>query len=324
MMIILVSGGLGFVGINIVQYLAQLSYVEKVVAADILEPDPVAQSFLQQITPKLVFRKMDVADLVSYRSLVEEFGVTSLIHAAAITPDLDYERAHAARVVEVNLSGALNAMAIGYQSPSIKRVLLCSSSGIYGSPRRKVPLQAEKGPLDLDNLYAITKYSAELIAGRYTRLCGKTFCAVRLGSVYGPMERPTGSRQNMSHIQRLRSALLAGRKVRLAGADISRDWVYALDVAEAVRALLCAPVLTHTVYNVGLGEAFSFRQVVEAFVPYGLRVEWVDEPDQADIFMRQESERAALDIRRLKKDAGFIPCFGISAGVSDYMQKSMY
>lgn len=316
---ILVSGGLGFVGINLVQHLASFADVE-VIAADVLEPDSAVREFLQPVSKRVSFYHLDVSDGAAYQRLARECGASHVVHAAAITPDPEYERDYSVRVVEVNLIGSLNALALAYQLPQVERVLLISSSGVYGAPPAGIKRQSERGRLNLDNLYAVTKISAEMVADRYGQLSSKGFAAVRLASVYGPMERPSGSRQHMSHFQRLRVALRESRRVRVWGADLARDWVYVWDVAEAIHSLLRAADWNHTVYNVGAGRAYPFRQVVNAFVAHGLQMEWVDAPLQAEIAIRPEGVRAALDIRRLKKDTGFTPHYDLDTGVEAYLQ----
>jgi nucleoside-diphosphate-sugar epimerase len=51
----------------------------------------------------------------------------------------------------------------------------------------------------------------------------------------------------------------------------------------------------------------------------GLDVEWVDDPEQADVAMVKESKRAALDISRLQADTQFTPRFDIEQGLADYL-----
>jgi nucleoside-diphosphate-sugar epimerase len=316
---ILVTGGLGFVGINVVRYLAQ-ALEAQVIAADVLTPDPLTQVFLNPVAERVRIVHLDMTDRAAFRQLVQTEAVTHIIHAAAITPDDRRERQQASFIVDVNLGGAINALDVALESPSVERLLLCSSSGVYGaSPGASslVSHQPEDGRLQLDNLYAITKHSAELLAIRYAELSGKAMASVRLAAIYGPMERPTGSREQMSHVWRLRAALETGRPVQVAGPEVLRDWTYTLDMGEAIRALLCAPRWRHTIYNVSCGQAATFRQVVEAFVADGLCVEWVQDPDTADIAMRPSQARAPLDISRLQSDTGFIPRYDLATGLAD-------
>jgi len=320
---------LGFVGINLARYLAQTLPQAEIVVADVVEPDPLARAFLQPVADRVHIVYLDVTDRVVFRQWAHGEAVTHIVHAAAITPSDHREQTQAPLVVDVNLGGAINTLDVALESSSVERILLCSSSGVYGASQTlaKAPDlhkgQTEDGPLQLDNLYAITKRSAELLANRYAQLSGKLMASVRLAAIYGPMERPTGSRERVSHVERLRAAQQEGRSVRVAGPDVPRDWTYTLDMGEAIRALLCAPRWRHTVYNVSCGQAVNFRQVVNAFVMRGLRVEWVQDPDAADIAMRPSQARAPLVISRLQNDTGFVPRYDLATGLADYVTTTL-
>lgn len=318
---VLVTGGLGFVGINLVRDLAQMPDLN-VVAADIREPSTAQQAALQSAGPQVRCARLDVRDRNAFRRLTATESITHIVHGAAITPSEEQEHAQAPFVADINLMGSLNALAVGYELTQVERVLLISSSGVYGVPRgEQTALQAEAGPLELINLYAITKYSAELLAERFAALGPTMMTTVRLGSVYGPFEEPGEGRRRVSQVQRLTDALGEGRKLRLHGPQVRRDWVYTADIAGAVYALLTAPRWSYPAYNIGSGVAIPFREVVATFERLGLRAEWVDDPAQADIAMLGINQRAALSIERLRADTGFTPHYSFVDGLFDYLAR---
>ena len=303
MMRILVSGGLGFVGLHLARCCAE--HGAEVIAADWLEPDDGAQAFLAPVSERIRLRRLDVRQRDALEMLIRTEGVTHILHAAALTPDQVTEQAQMDRVLDVNLGGAVNAILAAARGPEVERLILFSSSGLYGAPPEdSASLQSEQSTLDLGHLYTVTKYSAELVLQRCAELSGKHMAALRLASIYGEMERPTGSREHMSHIWRLRAAQLSGRRVRVAGPAVGRDWLYAGDMAEAVWTLLCAPRWSYFVYNLGAGQALRFETIVELLARRGLVYEWVDDPEAADIAMRPQQARAPLDLTRLRADTG--------------------
>ena len=315
---ILVTGGLGFVGFNLARDLARSGGCA-VIAADLHDPTPEQEAVLQAAGPVRCAR-LDVRDRPAYARLVETGHITHIVHAAAVTPSDQMEREQAPLVTEINLNGALNALAIGYEQPGVERVLLVSSSGVYGfPPADPFSPQREEGPLALNNLYAVTKHAAELVAARYAALSGKPMAAVRLGSVYGPFEHPGKSRQQVSQVQRMANALREGRRMRLYGPDVARDWVYTADISAAVRALLSAPRWNYPVYNIGSPVPVSFSEVAAAFQQLGLQVEWVTDPASADLAMLDASRRAPLSLERLQADTGFTPRFTFAAALQDYL-----
>ena len=87
----------------------------------------------------------------------------------------------------------------------------------------------------------------------------------RLGTAYGPMERATGSRTNLSGVQQvIRLAETLDRPVRVAGAEIARDFVHVDDVAEAFYQLAVVPEARHVIYNVGAGRSDPLSVALDA------------------------------------------------------------
>jgi len=313
---ILVTGGLGFVGINIVAGLAT-EKVDAVIAADLLSWNDSIDRFLSPVKERVVYRRLDVRDAEAVREVMAAEKITHVVHAAAITSTAEQEQERAAEIVAVNLHGTSNVLAGALESSTVQRLLVISSSGVYGTPAENVlQPQGEEGPLNLTNLYAITKYSAELLAARYAELSGRLMAAVRLPGIYGPMERRLTSRPHTSAPGLLMEALRAGQHVRVAGPEVTRDWTYAADIPAGLWALFSAPQWHFPVYNLSCGQASSFREVVQAFVDAGLQADWVEDADQADIAMRPSQARAPLEISRIQADAGFQPRFTIRDGVA--------
>lgn len=319
---VLITGGLGFVGINLVRGLAAHSGVS-VVAADLLPWDEAMDRFLAPVRAQVLPRRLDVRDAGAVTDLIVAEGITHIVHGAAITATGAEEARRAAEIVAVNLHGTTHVLAAAADAPQVERVLVISSSGVYGTPAPgSIQLQRETDPLALTNLYAITKYSAELLAARFAVLCGKPMAAVRLPAIYGPMERSLASRRQTSALGFLMEALHAGRRVKLAGPAVVRDWTYAADVAVGVWALLNATAWRFPVYNLSIGCAVSFSEVVKAYADVGLEAEWVDAVDQPDIAMHPSHARAPLDIGRLQADTDFRPAFSITDGIRSWLAET--
>jgi nucleoside-diphosphate-sugar epimerase len=299
---------------------------EEVVCADLALPDEVTARYLAPVAERVRAVQLDVTDRTAFIRLVSDLSITHLVHAAAITPDDAQERAQPDAVVDINLGGSTNALAALAACPGLERLLLVSSSGVYGAAEAgkqafAAPLsQSEDGPLHLDSLYAVTKRCAELLGERYAAIVGRRVAAVRLGPLYGPLERPGRTRPHTTAIHQLAVALKAGQPVRVAGLEIVRDWTYVADAADAVLGLLLTDRWSHPVYNVSCGVGYPFRQAVEAFAAHGLRATWVTSADEADIAMRPSQARTPLDITRLREDTGFAPRYDLAAGIYAYLQ----
>lgn len=318
---ILITGAFGFFGLNLVRVLATHDGVT-VIATDVRQPTVEQERFLQPVAASIHFCSVDIQDRLAIRTLIEQRQISHIVHAAALTPTLEQETQQTTRIVDINLGGTVNILDAAIQSEMIQRLILASSSGVYGaSSGAGGETQREEGPFQLDNLYSITKYSAELLMQRYSQLSGKSMVAVRLPPLYGPLERPSASRLRVSAVGQLMQALHNGKAIRVAGPTVSRDWTYMVDGAMALWALLQTPQLSHSIYNVSCGVAVTWQEVVNSFITQGLSAAWVDDPADADVAMRPEQARLPMNIARLRQDTGFTPRYLLAAGIGELCRR---
>jgi nucleoside-diphosphate-sugar epimerase len=316
----LITGGAGFVGVNIAAALAA-GEGRYVIVGDLASNEADTIRFLAPVAAQITLATLDVCNREALRDLIRREAVTHIVHAAAITATAKEESGRAGEIVDVNLGGAVNVLAVAAEEPAVERVVMISSSGLYGAPSRPATQRRhETDPLNLGNLYAITKYSAELLAARYAVLSGKPMASLRLPAVYGPMERARSSRPATSAIRQLMDALQQRRSITVSGAEVAQDWTYAADVGAAVDALLAAPHWHWNVYNAGCGQAYRFSRVVAAFAAFGLQAAWVETGDVADVSMRLSQERTPLDIERLRSDTGYTPHYNLEAGLAHWLR----
>lgn len=313
---VLVTGALGFVGINVVREVAEAGH--RVIAADLLPPDPVAQRFLKPVAAQVAYLPGDVRD-PQWLLQCREARPDAIIHMATITPTPEVEAAMPDRVMAVNLTGTVNLLEVA-RAVGCQRFVYVSSSGVYGATADPVTPVLEEGPLQLGGLYAISKYASELTVRRYGELYGFSAASVRLGAPYGPMERPTGARQAMSAPYQLVHAALAGRRVTVGGVGIVRDWTFVADTARAIRALLEADQLHADCYNLSCGLGVRLQEIAEAIAEIVPGFEWAEAPaTQADVAMFPANQRGPLDLTRLRADTGFEPRWSLRAGLEAYV-----
>jgi UDP-glucose 4-epimerase len=319
---ILITGGLGFVGINLVRRFAQDLPQAHIIAADILPLNAGVDSFLSPFMDRISIHNLDVRDRNALIGLCEAEKVTQMVHAAAITPTTQKEIQQPDLIIDVNLGGAVNALCALSAMASMEKLILCSSTGVYTPlPPSDGTKISEDSALALDNLYSITKYSTELLGQRMQELVGKPVTSVRFASVYGSLERPTGARQHMSLMYRLKMALKNKQAVRVFGPDITRDWIHTSDLSRAMLNLLQAPAWNFPVYNLGSGKTTSLSDLMLAFSHYGLDIDWVNNPEDASLLFNQHDYRGALDITRIKRDAHFSPQIDPVIHMQDYLNE---
>jgi nucleoside-diphosphate-sugar epimerase len=305
---ILVTGASGFIGMNLLQYLAHAHPDATLIAADLHPPEAKPIQFLT----------LDVCDREACRNVLESSRPTHVVHGAAVT--LTEQTASAAELTRsVNLEGTENLLRAALEVGSIQRFLLLSSSGVYKQNCDDSACD-EDHPLDLSNAYAQAKRGAELLMETYEERGGFPVVAARIGPVYGLFERSGASRPGVSLIGRLVGFLRSGQAVRVAGPDVSRDWTHAEDIAAGLDGLLFAPNLNHRIYNLSAGRAVSAYRVLEVFQEKGLEVRWTGAAG-ADIVLEPRQNRKPLVTERLRCDTGFATRFDFRAGLADVLKE---
>jgi UDP-glucose 4-epimerase len=332
---VLVTGGGGFVMANFVRHWLESDPSHQVVALDATPLDDAARRYFAPVAKRLQFVEGDVASPATWAKLPTDADY--VVHGAAVTPYAytdgagrrhDPEREDPLRVLSANIMGTGQALNWARSLPGLRRFVYVSTGSVYID---SVPAQEEAFfPLPEDGfigptaLYDVTKYSSELIARRFKQLYAMDLAIVRLSSVFGPMDRQTAARNVRNVINHVTHAAAARRTLRVDSADAVGDYVYAPDVAGALRRLLLAPrgALHHDVYNVAGGVTSTMRDLVAlaAAAAPGFKMEVVDTAaaELRTVPDRRTGKWAAYDIARAGKDLGWRPR-PLADAVRDYI-----
>ena len=318
---ILVTGATGFYGIHAVKELLRKG--ERVVAADLADfPAAARASFSEEEVARLTFVTVDLRHRSEVESLFERFSFDRVIHAGAVTVLASEDEEKARTVFEVNAGGTFNLLEAS-QKNDVKRFVFVSSSGVYGSRGGGIVPLHETTPYDPMGLYIAAKIYCELLCRRYNEFGKFRVAAARIGSPYGPWERPTGTRHAMGLLYNMLSLAVAGEEARIYGADSVRDWTHMADIARATIDLAyCDEArLRHLIYNVTTGQNVSTGRIAEMIAKSlpSFRYRFVDSPDEANVNAHLPNPRGPLDITRLREDCDFEPVFDIESGVADYV-----
>ncbi len=314
----LVTGAIGFTGINIVRTLAKAG--EPVVALDNVAESPECRRYLEGLEDKIQFVVGDVLDTGAMLSLAETKGIRRIVHAAAITPSGTVEPSIPLRVINVNLMGTANMLEVA-RKISAERFVFLSSSGVYGAPKDRTERVREDSHQQLNNLYSICKHASELLLLRYKSLFGLSTVTGRMAAIYGPMERVTASRGNPSMIFKLVRAHLAGHSVKVRGRHYVSDYTHVKDASSIWRHRTLADHLGYDVYNVSAGVAYSLNDVLETLqrVDPTFSFTYVEADQDADVEIMSESERGALDVTRVSAEFGISPRYTLRQGLESYL-----
>lgn len=157
---ILVTGGSGFIGINIAQVLSQDSD-NYVILYSRSKPPHQAMEVLAGQVGNVVWEQGDVQDEIRLNEVMTDHKIDYVVHAAVITPNAEREKGQMNEIVEVNCLGTLKVLAVA-KKHNIKRFVYVSSVAVYGDVCQKedpVYTTTLKNPT---NTYEVIKYTTEL------------------------------------------------------------------------------------------------------------------------------------------------------------------
>ena len=309
---VLVTGGGGFIGGAVARALIRKSV--PVVIFD--QKPPSALSDDDPINSAAVVIG-DILDPYAFLRAVQRYDVKRFLHTASIVgAGLSID--NPVRTLQVNMMGLTNVLETA-RSLSLGRVVQISSQSVYGLGQYE-PVD-ERHPTDPDSPYGVTKLSGEKWGNVYASAFGVDFVALRMPHIYGP-GRPAGLRGNV--IQDMLEAAQTAKPFKMAaGGDQNKEPVYIEDVVTGVLAALDVPssALQGRVYNLGIGEVFSWRQIAAAIkeIYPKANLDLGDGP----ILVRPgvlEQKLGPLDYSLAQRVLGYQPKFKLREGLRHFAQ----
>ncbi|MCW5752784.1 MAG: NAD(P)-dependent oxidoreductase [Alphaproteobacteria bacterium] len=313
-MTVLVTGGSGFVGLNVLE--ALLTNGETVISCDLGPvPGPALQTF-GGLAGTLHEETLDVRDRAAVLALVARFRPSKVVHAAAISPAAGAELEAAGSIVAVNIGGTVNLLDAAHMAGA-DRIIILSSAAVYGKAGFRFPLLTEETPAEPTSIYGISKFAAEQIALRYRDL-GCDLAALRLGSIFGPWEHVTSVRGTISPMWQILELAKQGGPIRLPRPG-RRDWIYGRDVGAAVVAALDFPGRVPALVNIGAGSQWTVADFCSQMSEAGVALDWAIDPTEPNVDYHGPRDRAPLSTVVLREFLNFSPRFDIRSAIVDYL-----
>jgi nucleoside-diphosphate-sugar epimerase len=321
-MAVLITGGSGFVGLNLAQSLLERG--EQAVLFDLREPPATFVSSAPSRGSELRFVAGDVRRPEAVQRAFAAADITHVFHGAVITSGSDREATDPHSIVDVNLSGTLNVLRAA-SAAGVRRLVFPSSISVYGESLFDRPtVNEDYTPAVPETLYGITKYAAERTASRLGGMWGTQVVVGRIGNVFGRWEGESGVRDLITPLAQIAAAAVRRKEVVLPEARLKRDLIYSRDLARALVLLLYAKAPRFRIYNLSVAADWSdiyarwCRIVAARFERFEWRVAQAGEVPNVDY--HDTRDRARMDTDRVQRDLGFTPRFLPDDALEDYGQ----
>jgi len=237
----LVTGGAGFIGSHLVDYLCDNSQLVAVL-------DNLSNGKIENVNSKARFWRGDIKDLEACRFMC--YGMDFVLHLAAIgsvkrSVDNPIE-SHANNVL-----GTLN-MLIASREFDVKRFIFASSGSVYGANNNFKPASP----------YGVTKLTCEHYLRLFYELYGLETVSLRYSNVFGPRQNP--HLEYAAVVPKFTRALLTGEPVEIYGdGEQTRDFVYVEDVvtANVLAAFVPKQLVCGKSFPIGSGRSHTVNEL---------------------------------------------------------------
>ncbi|MBQ7852175.1 MAG: SDR family oxidoreductase [Muribaculaceae bacterium] len=261
---ILVTGGAGFIGSNLCEYL--LGKGDYVVGLDNFATGHIENllPLIEQYPDTFKLIVGDIRNLEDCRKAVE--GMEYVLHEAALG-SVPRSVKDPITSNDVNVGGFLN-MLVASRDAGVKRFVFAASSSTYGDSESLPKVEDVIGrPL---SPYAITKYVNELYADVFARTYGLEFIGLRYFNVFGRRQDPNGAYAAV--IPLFVKKFMAHEAPNINGdGEYSRDFTYIDNVIQMNVLALQAEAgseAVNQIYNTAYGERTTLNQLVEYLKEY--------------------------------------------------------
>jgi len=255
---LIVTGGAGFIGSNLIKRLLDMGEYH-ITCIDNFDPfysPKIKEKNIEEFLSSPYFRlvREDIRNLDELRAKLDgEYD--TIIHLAAkagVRPSIQFPLEYQL----VNVIGTQNLLEIA-KDKNIKQFVFGSSSSIYGiNPR--VPWSESDLDLDPISPYASSKLSAEYIGRVYSNLYGVRFLALRFFTVYGPGQRPDLA------IHKFAKFMLNDEPITKYGdGSTLRDYTFVQDIINGILSAMKYEDSLYEIINIGNNRQVSLNELIE-------------------------------------------------------------
>ena len=316
---LLVTGGAGFIGSNLIQHIINRPEIEVLVNLDCLTyAGHLANLKTVSKHAKYVFEKVDLRDKSAVLQVVQRHSISHVMHLAAES-HVDRSITGPGDFIHTNVVGTFNLLeacrATWTDSSHSTRFHHVSTDEVYGS-LGATGYFTETTPYAPNSPYSASKASSDMLVRAYHHTYGLNTVITNCSNNYGPYQFPE------KLIPVVIQSVLARKAVPVYGDGLNvRDWLYVRDHAEALWRVLNDGRPAET-YNIGGHNEWANIRIVE------LICDLIDEmapqlggqSRQLITFVKDRpghDRRYAIDASKIQRELGWVPAHKFEAGIRE-------
>lgn len=259
----LITGGAGYIGGTVAHLLIEAGHC-------VVVYDNLSHSQRLSVPAGSVFIEGEVGDRIRLEAALRGHQIDAVLHFAALI-----EAGESMQCPEKYFSNNTASTLILFQAmlaAGVKRLVFSSTAAVYGEPET-TPI-VEDAALRPTNPYGESKLLVEQMLGWLQRIHGLRYASLRYFNVAGAIAGRGEAHEPESHLIPLVLDVALGRRksIRIYGTDYPtpdgtciRDYIHVRDLADAhLLALAALEKRERMIYNLGNGQGFSVRQIIEA------------------------------------------------------------
>ncbi len=308
---ILITGGAGFIGSNLIKTIFRDHSPVKITCIDNFDPfypAEIKQFNIREFKdrPDFVFLPDDISVTTAgeLTALIKE-PVDCIVHIAAkagVRPSIENPMSYQL----ANVIGLQNMLEFAKEK-KVKQFVFASSSSVYGV-NDHYPWKEDEKLMPISP-YASTKLSGEMMGHVYSKLFGIRFIALRFFTVYGPGQRPDLA------IHKFTKAIVKGTPVMMYGdGSTSRDYTFVEDTVQGIIGAINYTASDFEIINLGNNYTVSLKELIAAIEEVtGKKAIIKKHPEQPG-----DVPRTFADISKAKALLGYNPQTQIGEGLKKF------
>ena len=307
---ILVTGGLGFVGHNVVRMLEsfrhEVAIIDNKTNYGIIPQKELDYLMLERLC-RIQTRDICIADISEPfdDSIFENVDV--VIHLASF-PRQKVVNNNPAWGSKVMSEGLINLLELSVKH-NVKKFVYVSSSMVYGNFNKNDMYEGidESSDCKPFGQYGILKFAGEMLVQDYSRQYNLDYTIIRPSAVYGPYDVEDRV------ISKFLSAAMCGGNITVNGINDSLDFTYIDDAAMGIALAAISDNTSNTTYNIARGKSYTLIETANLVV--GMVGKGSIRVDKRD---SNFPVRGQLNIMRAKLDFGYCPIVDLTEGLKEY------